>query len=181
MNLKPQGLLHYYFQAPACLTKASSQGNAFSHSRRMPSVPPSLRVLSTENPDSFRSILLIAALHFAWWPGKLGGYERTYLYHKVKCIESVNKHLKSLRSESALVCMSMVATLCMVEGSMGNLSEAEAHLDGLLAMLDVAPSENDQAGTLQRYIIICMRDMMEWKRVFLQRRTFHTILSVHER
>ncbi|KAK2686133.1 hypothetical protein QWA68_015093 [Fusarium oxysporum] len=131
----------------------------------MPSVLPSLRELNSENPDSFRSILLIAALYFAWRSGKLGVYERTYLYHKVKSIESVNKHLNGLSRKGALTCMSTVATLCMVEGSMGNLYEAEAHLDGLLAMLDAVPSDSDQVVTLQHYIVICMREIMEWKRV----------------
>jgi hypothetical protein len=48
---------------------------------------------------------------------------------------------------------------------MGNLSEAESHLDGLLAMLDAVPRESDQVVTLQHYIVICMREIMEWKRV----------------
>ncbi|WKT42267.1 hypothetical protein QSH57_007103, partial [Fusarium oxysporum f. sp. vasinfectum] len=165
MPIRSQELSHYYIQGLSNLEKKSSHASPFGQSRGMPSVLPSLRELNSENPDSFRSILLIAALYFAWRSGKLGVYERTYLYHKVKSIESVNKYLNGLSRKGALTCMSTVATLCMVEGSMGNLYEAEAHLDGLLAMLDAVPSDSDQVVTLQHYIVICMREIMEWKRV----------------
>jgi hypothetical protein len=72
-------------------------------------------VLKADNPESFRSILLIAALHFAWRSGNLGEYERTYLYHKIKCMESVNKHLAEWSRDGNLACMNTIATLCMVE------------------------------------------------------------------
>lgn len=102
-------------QGLSSLKRTSSQANAFGHSRGVPSVLPSPRGLNSENPDSFRSILLIAALHFAWRTGNLGEYERTYLYHKVKAIESVNKYLNDLSRKGDLTCMSTVATLCLVE------------------------------------------------------------------
>jgi predicted rRNA methylase YqxC with S4 and FtsJ domains len=43
------------------------------------------------NPDSLRSAVLMAGIHFAFNVGTLSKFETTFLYHKIEAVQQVRK------------------------------------------------------------------------------------------
>ena len=74
-------------------------------------------VLATQNPDAFRSILLLAAVHYSWKTGALNHFESTYLLHKLDCIRAINHSLADPNGIVSTACIKTVATLCITEVS----------------------------------------------------------------
>ncbi|KAH8880935.1 hypothetical protein GQ53DRAFT_812919 [Thozetella sp. PMI_491] len=89
-------------------------------------------------------MLLAAATHYATQAGGLRDYEQTYRYHMAETISQLNRGItKSHKGshESLAACGRLITALCVVETRIGNLRIAKAHLDGLLAMMDLVASQ----------------------------------------
>ncbi|KAH8898050.1 hypothetical protein GQ53DRAFT_837066 [Thozetella sp. PMI_491] len=100
-----------------------------------------------QDPTAFRSTLLMAALHYSWRTGSLQDYENTFLYYKGESIRLVNEWLHSPDGRTSSACMKLIATLSVTESCIGNFPAADAHLDGLLTLLDMKEAERRTSGS----------------------------------
>jgi hypothetical protein len=126
--------------------------------------------LAFEDPPIFRTVLLVAASHYVMQAGGLHDYEKAYHFHMAETIHDLKELVKELDSSKQSIARiaRLVATLCMVEVSgyfvfsclelsghhlsthpanilspqtrIGNFTAAEAHLEGLLTLLDMLDS-----------------------------------------
>ncbi|OIW25432.1 hypothetical protein CONLIGDRAFT_93305 [Coniochaeta ligniaria NRRL 30616] len=90
------------------------------------------------DPSALRSTLIIAGLHYSWNTGNLQAYESTFLFHKVQGIRTVNDWIEKQDAARAAVAVRQVLTLGFAECCLGNLPAADAHFQGLMALLDIA-------------------------------------------
>lgn len=85
-------------------------------------------VLATQDPEAFRSILLLAAVHHSWKTGALHHFEATYLFHKIECIRAINQYLSNTARYVSTACIKAVATLCITEVSCDGSTSAIVYL-----------------------------------------------------
>ncbi|KAI9150058.1 Sterol regulatory element-binding protein [Paramyrothecium foliicola] len=126
----------------------------------------SLRSL-TEDPASLRNTLLLAGLHYAWNKGTLDSFESTFLYHKIESIRTVNRWLRDLKVKTAKMCIRQIATLCFAEYCLGNEDAAEAHLQAIVAFLDMKdpkPSRKEvDEEFVNRYLLVSYYFLLGFK------------------
>lgn len=67
------------------------------------------------DPHALRLTLLIAALHFEWTTGSMQSFESTFLFHKVKLIQMVNKWITKRQPQLKACIISQIASLCFIE------------------------------------------------------------------
>ncbi|KAL6884719.1 hypothetical protein GGI43DRAFT_426735 [Trichoderma evansii] len=87
------------------------------------------------DPHALRLTLLIAALHFEWTTGSMQSFESTFLFHKVKLIQMVNKWITKGQPQLMACIVSQIASLCFIELCLGHVFSAKAHLGGMLNLL----------------------------------------------
>jgi hypothetical protein len=153
--------------------------------------------LTTKSAAGFRCILLIAGLHFRSRTQNLDYFERVIIQQKVQCIQEINENLSDQPSTQDAGVISMIATLCMVEVSpaqpssnlsqktspesdfdqsqakLGNIQASNAHLAGLMTLLESRHRANSRLGLvdarittdvlLQRYVLACIRELIDHK------------------
>ncbi|KAL1905537.1 hypothetical protein Sste5344_008762 [Sporothrix stenoceras] len=103
----------------------------------------------------FRGCILLTAMHYAWINGGLGDMEETYLYHKVEAIRMVNEHISDPAWSE--LCANVIAALALAESGIGDISAAEAHLNGLFTLINWRKPEEWQGrlhGLFQRLILV---------------------------
>ncbi|KAI5455990.1 hypothetical protein BGZ63DRAFT_367804 [Mariannaea sp. PMI_226] len=93
--------------------------------------------LTIQNPNAFRSSLLIAALHYTWNAGSLRSYESTFLFHKVDAMQLINEWLGSPSPKLVTTCIREICTLAFAECCLGDVQTADTHIDGLMRMMDL--------------------------------------------
>ncbi|KIH90973.1 hypothetical protein SPBR_00598 [Sporothrix brasiliensis 5110] len=103
----------------------------------------------------FRSNILLAAMHYSWINGGLSGMEETYIYHKIEAIRLVNEHI----SDPAWTeqCANIIAALALAESGIGDIIAAEAHLGGLLTLINWRKPDELRGrwhGLFQRLILV---------------------------
>ncbi|KAH8898474.1 hypothetical protein GQ53DRAFT_418019 [Thozetella sp. PMI_491] len=87
-----------------------------------------------------RSTLMLAGLHFTLVTSGASHFDDTFLAHKGDVIRYVNEGLGNhiLRNRASFV--KVIATLSVMESCVGNLVVAEAHLRGLMSLLEMQDS-----------------------------------------
>ncbi|KAK4067232.1 uncharacterized protein Triagg1_7675 [Trichoderma aggressivum f. europaeum] len=89
-----------------------------------------------DDPHALRLTLLIAALHFEWTTGHMQSFESTFLFHKAKLIQMVNKWITKGQPAEHMACIiNQIASLCFIELCLGHVFSAKAHLGGMLSLL----------------------------------------------
>ncbi|KAK3984106.1 hypothetical protein QBC44DRAFT_253640 [Cladorrhinum sp. PSN332] len=105
----------------------------------------------------------MSALHYSWIAGgpqalqQGSEMEETYLLHKLEAMRLVNELLGDPERCTSDGCLSLIAALALAESGMGNLTAAQAHLNGLFTLLDMRKPEQWQHrfyGMLQRVILM---------------------------
>lgn len=103
----------------------------------------------------FRGCILLTAMHYSWIYGGLGDMEETYLYHKVEAIRLVNENISDPAWSE--LCANVIAALALAESGIGDISAAEAHLNGLFTLINWRKPEEWQGrlhGLFQRLILV---------------------------
>ncbi|EPE04169.1 zinc c6 finger domain protein [Ophiostoma piceae UAMH 11346] len=86
------------------------------------------------NTGLARSCLLLSAMHYAWVHGSLGDAEETFLYHKGEAIREINLHISSPAASD--MCANTMAALALAETGIGDVEAAQAHLNGLVTLVN---------------------------------------------
>ncbi|KAF4975333.1 hypothetical protein FZEAL_7866 [Fusarium zealandicum] len=162
MPLKSKNLLHYFIQV----------------SQDFGILPPDAKrdwmSLASHEPNTLRNALLVAGVHYSCNTRQFKSFEPTFLFHKIEIIQSINKYLTSnYEADSVVSCARYINTLCFIESLFGNIAVAEAHLNGLLKILDARlPTWDDTtvAGRVEKELMnsclsdpdVVMRRMHEW-------------------
>ncbi|CAJ0544553.1 Ff.00g036740.m01.CDS01 [Fusarium sp. VM40] len=89
----------------------------------------------THSADALRNTMLIASLHYAWNAGHLRSFEPTLLFHKLEAMRLINKSILDSDAKYSM-CVKHIATLCLTECALGNITAAETHMDGLMKFMD---------------------------------------------
>ncbi|KAH8659864.1 hypothetical protein BX600DRAFT_466841 [Xylariales sp. PMI_506] len=131
MPYKSQRLLHYYAQA----TEADGT-NRLSYGSRGREIYGVLGD-ATQEPTALRSTLIIAAIHYSWAAGTLNEFQQTFLYHKGETLRLVNEWLQKPDISQSSTIMKLIASLSIIESSLGNVSAAASHVSGLSTILDM--------------------------------------------
>ncbi|KAH7126126.1 hypothetical protein EDB81DRAFT_810448 [Dactylonectria macrodidyma] len=125
MPFRSTELFHYF------CTSEDLRGDTFAQKRQ------DCLSRAIQSPDTLRSSLLIAGLHYAWNSGQLQNFESTFLFHKVEAMRLVNVWLGNLQPKAATSCIREISTLAFAECGMGDLTTSETHLDGLVRFMDI--------------------------------------------
>ncbi|KAK4175781.1 hypothetical protein QBC36DRAFT_301677 [Triangularia setosa] len=101
----------------------------------------------------------MSALHYSQISGGLGEseMEETYLYHKLEAMRLVNAKVADPATCTSDGCLSLIAGLALAESGMGDVTAAEAHINGLCTLIDMRHPEEWQHrfyGMLQRIILM---------------------------
>jgi hypothetical protein len=74
-------------------------------------------MVATQDAVMLRSMMLIASAHYCVRAGGLDDFRTTYIYHSLQCIQTVNERLARSHNGPDLMCMRLIASLCMAEVS----------------------------------------------------------------
>ncbi|KAM5345055.1 hypothetical protein ACJ41O_010917 [Fusarium nematophilum] len=123
MPFKSKELFHYFHQVnqELNLVTQDQDNNCLSS--------------ATSDPGAFRCTLLIAAMHFEWTTGAMKSFEPTFLFHKVQAIQVVNNWISEKQPRLITAMIRQIATLCFVEICFGHVFSAQAHLNGMVTLL----------------------------------------------
>ncbi|CAH0051887.1 unnamed protein product [Clonostachys solani] len=169
MPFKSQELLHYFLGAETFLDNAASQATA-NRTVLLETVQIQERpehdcvALTMAEPTYFRSTLMLAGLHYMWKVGAFRKFEKSVLFHKQQLIQLVNSwllgDLKLITSKQ----LKLIAILSIAESCVGNYPVAEAHLSGLLSLIEmrqentcpgnIRPDSPEQEEALERLILV---------------------------
>ncbi|KAK7217774.1 hypothetical protein V2G26_005777 [Clonostachys chloroleuca] len=169
MPFRSQELLHYFFGAETLLNNAASRatpnrtllletGQTQGHPKE------DCIALTMAEPIYFRSTLMLAGLHYMWKVGAFQEFEKSVLFHKQQLIQHVNSwilgDIKLITSKQ----LKLIAILSIAESCVGNYPVAEAHLSGLLSLIemrrenrcssDIRPESPEQEEALERLILV---------------------------
>ncbi|KAI0199569.1 hypothetical protein F4808DRAFT_208887 [Astrocystis sublimbata] len=111
------------------------------------------------HPGFLHAALLLTTLHWAWHTGDVEQFRVPYLYHKVQAIRFVNEQLKDLESAASDGTIAVVASLAVMENSLGSTEAVSSHLQGLARIKDLQGIERcpRSMGLLQRLIAMAAR------------------------
>ncbi|EXL64667.1 hypothetical protein FOPG_19078 [Fusarium oxysporum f. sp. conglutinans race 2 54008] len=123
MPFKSKELFHYFYEADQALGVIGRK----QHQDCLVSV--------MEHAHAFRNALLIASLHYTLNTGNAQHFQSTFLFHKLQTIRAVNGWLVDQSSDSVTSIIRQVASLCFVELCLGEISNAETHLNGIVSLL----------------------------------------------
>ena len=73
-----------------------------------------------QNRTLFRSLLLLAGLHYSWNTGHLREYEATYLLHRIESLRAINDFIKDTNRDprELRAQLGVIATLCLTDVSL---------------------------------------------------------------
>ncbi|KAH6876827.1 hypothetical protein B0T10DRAFT_497333 [Thelonectria olida] len=100
-----------------------------------------------QNSDALQDTLLVAGLHYVLTTGDVRTYKSTILYHKIETIQLINKGLENLHTTGLTTLIRRIATLCLIEFSLGNMATAETHFQGLLTLVHTYHLEDSKLDT----------------------------------
>ncbi|KAL5334974.1 hypothetical protein BJX70DRAFT_391011 [Aspergillus crustosus] len=124
MPFKSRELYHYFHQT----------GSVFAVAPEEPKYD--CIALASQDEHSLRSMILIAGIHYSWNTGKMEAYESAFLFHKLESIRIINTWLTSFNSKRFVLCVRQILTICLAEACLGNITAAETHLNGIMALFD---------------------------------------------
>lgn len=73
--------------------------------------------LANLDKHALRSTIIIAGIHYCWNTGDLRSYDSAFLFHKVESIRIINRWLEVADSQTFVVCMRQILTICLAEVS----------------------------------------------------------------
>jgi hypothetical protein len=106
------------------------------------------------HPGFLHAALLLTTLHWAWHTGDVEQFRVPYLYHKVQAIRFVNEQLQDVESAGSDGTIAVVASLAVMENSLGSTEAVSSHLQGLARIKGLQCEERrpKNMGLLQRMI-----------------------------
>ncbi|CAG9953999.1 unnamed protein product [Clonostachys rosea f. rosea IK726] len=99
------------------------------------------------NPAALRDTLLVAGMHYIIRTGDVKTYDSTFLFHKIEIIRQINECLVNQHKEQFIDVTRRIATMCLVESTLGNHVTAETHFQGLVSLLCNYQPANTILGT----------------------------------
>ncbi|KAI8954540.1 hypothetical protein F4801DRAFT_587354 [Xylaria longipes] len=113
------------------------------------------------HPGFLHAALLLTTLHWAWHTGDVEQFRVPYLYHKVQAIRFVNEQLQDLETAASDGTIAVVASLAVMENSLGSTEAVSSHLQGLARIKDLQCVERrpKNMGLLQRLIAMAARSV----------------------
>ncbi|CAG9955358.1 unnamed protein product [Clonostachys rosea f. rosea IK726] len=99
------------------------------------------------NPAALRDTLLVAGMHYIIRTGDVKTYGSTFLFHKIEIIRQINECLVNQHKEQFIDVTRRIATMCLVESTLGNHVTAETHFQGLVSLLCTYQPANTILGT----------------------------------
>ncbi|KAI0393105.1 hypothetical protein F5Y17DRAFT_325377 [Xylariaceae sp. FL0594] len=113
------------------------------------------------HPGFLHAALLLTTLHWAWHTGDVEQFRVPYLYHKVQAIRFVNEQLQNPDTAAADSTIAVVASLAVMENSLGSTEAVSSHLQGLarIKALQREDRRPKKMGLLQRMIAMAARSV----------------------
>ncbi|GAW19106.1 hypothetical protein ANO14919_085900 [Xylariales sp. No.14919] len=113
------------------------------------------------HPGFLHAALLLTTLHWAWHTGDVEQFRIPYLYHKVQAIRFVNEQLQDPESAASDGTIAVVASLAVMENSLGSTEAVSSHLQGLARIKELQSEERrpKRMGLLQRMIAMAARSV----------------------
>ncbi|KAI0194435.1 hypothetical protein EV127DRAFT_218587 [Xylaria flabelliformis] len=113
------------------------------------------------HPGFLHAALLLTTLHWAWHTGDVEQFRVPYLYHKVQAIRFVNEQLQDVKTAASDGTIAVVASLAVMENSLGSTEAVSSHLQGLARIKDLQRVERRprNMGLLQRLIAMAARSV----------------------
>ncbi|KAI1173293.1 hypothetical protein F4777DRAFT_581081 [Nemania sp. FL0916] len=113
------------------------------------------------HPGFLHAALLLTTLHWAWYTGDVEQFRVPYLYHKVQAIRFVNEQLQDLETAGSDGTIAVVASLAVMENSLGSAEAVSSHLQGLARIKDLQGEARrpKKMGLLQRMIAMAARSV----------------------
>lgn len=113
------------------------------------------------HPGFLHAALLLTTLHWAWHTGDVEQFRVPYLYHKVQAIRFVNEQLQDLEAAASDATIAVVASLAVMENSLGSTEAVSSHLQGLARIKELQREERrpKNMGLLQRMIAMAARSV----------------------
>ncbi|KAI1268565.1 hypothetical protein F5Y18DRAFT_234924 [Xylariaceae sp. FL1019] len=108
------------------------------------------------HPGFLHAALLLTTLHWAWNTGDVEQFRVPYLYHKLQAIRFVNDQLQIPENASSDATVAVVASLAVMENSLGSTEAVSSHLQGLAKIKELQAEERrpEKLGLLQRMILM---------------------------
>ncbi|KAJ3568334.1 hypothetical protein NPX13_g6455 [Xylaria arbuscula] len=113
------------------------------------------------HPGFLHAALLLTTLHWAWHTGDVEQFRVPYLYHKVQAIRFVNEQLQNPENAASDGTIAVVASLAVMENSLGSTEAVSSHLQGLARIKELQDEERrpKKMGLLQRMIAMAARSV----------------------
>ncbi|TGJ85602.1 hypothetical protein E0Z10_g3175 [Xylaria hypoxylon] len=113
------------------------------------------------HPGFLHAALLLTTLHWAWHTGDVEQFRVPYLYHKVQAIRFVNEQLQDPESAASDSTIAVVASLAVMENSLGSTEAVSSHLQGLARIKELQGEERrpKKMGLIQRMIAMAARSV----------------------
>ncbi|EGU83430.1 hypothetical protein FOXB_06056 [Fusarium oxysporum f. sp. conglutinans Fo5176] len=101
----------------------------------IPKAPNPINFFSIDMPFKSKELFHYSSLHYTLNTGNAQHFQSTFLFHKLQTIRAVNGWLVDQSSDSVTSIIRQVASLCFVELCLGEISNAETHLNGIVSLL----------------------------------------------
>ncbi|KAI0911884.1 hypothetical protein F4824DRAFT_485283 [Ustulina deusta] len=113
------------------------------------------------HPGFLHAALLLTTLHWAWHTGDVEQFRVPYLYHKVQAIRFVNEQLQDPERAASDGTIAVVASLAVMENSLGSTEAVSSHLQGLARIKELQGEERrpKKMGLFQRMIAMAARSV----------------------
>ncbi|KAI8626801.1 hypothetical protein F5Y19DRAFT_190089 [Xylariaceae sp. FL1651] len=113
------------------------------------------------HPGFLHAALLLTTLHWAWHTGDVEQFRVPYLYHKVQAIRFVNEQLQDPETAASDATIAVVASLAVMENSLGSIEAVSSHLQGLAKIKELQCEERrpKKMGLLQRIILMAAQSV----------------------
>ncbi|KAG8675856.1 hypothetical protein FPOAC1_001851 [Fusarium poae] len=131
MPLRSQELFHYFYGTGSTLGVSPKD-----HTK-------DCLAFIISNPDSLRSAVLMAGIHFAFNVGTLSKFETTFLYHKIEAVQQVRKWVSRGDIKLLAGITKQIATLTFAEICRGDVRLAETHLSVVYALSNRLRGQED--------------------------------------
>ncbi|KAI1878173.1 hypothetical protein JX265_002541 [Neoarthrinium moseri] len=111
------------------------------------------------HPGFLHGALLMTTLQWAWSTGDSEQFRVPYLYHKLQAIRFVNEQLANPETAVHEGTIAAVASLALVENSLGSDDAVTSHLRGLARIKEIQDRNgaSRSPGLLQRVILMAAR------------------------
>ncbi|KAI0128951.1 hypothetical protein BJ170DRAFT_594775 [Xylariales sp. AK1849] len=108
------------------------------------------------HPGFLHGALLMTTLQWAWSTGDGEQFRVPYLYHKLQAIRFVNEQLANPETAVNEGTIAAVASLALVENSLGSVDAVASHLRGLARIKEIQDKKgvSKSMGLLQRMILM---------------------------